>query len=264
MDRRITGWALLADAIPFYPLYALFFADSGMSAAEIAALLAIWSVTGLVAEVPSGALSDRFSRRRVLAAGGLLQAAAYAVWLLAPSFAGFAVGFVLWGIGTSLYSGTVEALAYEGLAAVGAQDRYATLRGHVTAAGHAGQIPAAFAATALVATGGYPLVGWVSVGICLAGALLTWTFPDPPRTADPDGEDEDLGYFATLRSGLGEAVGSRVVRGALVAAALVAGIDALEEFYPLIVGESAEVTLAAVPVVLLVVTVALPGLGRPR
>ncbi|WP_345427225.1 hypothetical protein [Pseudonocardia xishanensis] len=40
------------------------------------------------------------SRRRVLAAGGLVQAGAYAVWLLAPGFAGFAVGVVLWGRGS--------------------------------------------------------------------------------------------------------------------------------------------------------------------
>ena len=237
-----------------------------MSAAEIAALLAIWSVTGLVTEVPSGALSDRCSRRRVLAAGGAVQAAAYTVWLVAPSFVGFALGFVLWGIGTSLYSGTVEALLYERLTELGAQDQYASLRGHVTAATHVGQVPAAFAATGLIAWGGYAAVGWVSVGICLAGAALTWTFPDPPRTSEPPDPDEptatdadlrdtpvdDLGYLATLRAGLAEAVGSRIVRGALLAAALVGGIDALEEFYPLIVGE--RVPVVAVPVVLLVVT----------
>ncbi|MCE0764359.1 MFS transporter [Pseudonocardia kujensis] len=255
--------------MPLYPLYALFFADHGMSGAEISALFAVWSVTGLVAEVPSGALSDRFSRRRVLAAGGVLQAAAYALWLLAPGFPGFVAGFVLWGVATSLFSGTVEALVHEALSAAGAADRYAGVRGLVTAAGHAAQVPSA-AASVLVATGGYALVGWVSVGTCLAAALLTCAFPDPPRAGPPDdgegtedttGETvgdaaEDLSYGQTLRAGLAEAVGSRAVRGALLAAALVGGADALEEYFPLIVGQQESVALVAVPGLLVLVALA--------
>jgi hypothetical protein len=37
------GWAMLADSVPLYPLYALLFADSGLSGAQISALFAIWS-----------------------------------------------------------------------------------------------------------------------------------------------------------------------------------------------------------------------------
>jgi MFS family permease len=244
--------------VPLYPLYALFFADHGMSGAEISALFAVWSATGLVAEVPSGALADRFSRRRVLAAGGVLQAAAYALWLLALGFPGFAAGFVLWGVGTSLFSGTVEALVHEALSAAGAADRYAGVRGLVTAAGHAAQVPSAAAATVLVATGGYALVGWVSVGTCLAAALLTCAFPDPPRSGPGYGVEaaEDLSYWRTLRAGLAEAAGSRAVRGVLLAAALVGGVDAVEEYFPLIVGQQDSVALVAVPALLVLVALA--------
>ena len=245
-----------------------------MSGAEISALFAVWSITALVAEVPSGALSDRFSRRRVLAAGGALQAGAYVLWLLAPGFAGFAAGFVLWGIGTSLYSGTVEALAFEGLSAAGVPERYATVRGLVVAAGHAAQIPSAVAATVLLAVGGYSAVGWVSVGTCLAASLVTCSFPDPPRAGPPPEDDEDdredqeeddgeeepeLSHLGTLRAGLAEAVGSGLVRGAMVAAALVGGIDALEEYFPLIVGQQEGVPLLAVPALLIVVAAAGAG-----
>jgi MFS family permease len=258
-----------------------------MSPPEVAGLFAVWTVTGVLAEVPSGALSDRLSRRRVLAAGGTLQAAGYATWLLAPSFAGFALGFVVWGIGGALVSGTVEALLFESLTDLGEPERYATLRGHVTAAGHLGQIPAAGLATGLVALGGIEAAGWMSVGICLAAATLTCTFPNPPRTADPPEDTaapaspspptggpaptveaapavgaapaatgvpagSEPGYLALLRTGLTEALADRVVLGALIAAALVGGSDALEEFFPLVVGE-AEVPVVAVPVVLLAV-----------
>ena len=52
-----------SDAVPLYPLYALLFTDTGLSGGQISLLFAIWSTVGIVAEVPTGALADRFSRR---------------------------------------------------------------------------------------------------------------------------------------------------------------------------------------------------------
>ena len=90
-------WALLTDLIPIYPLYALFFADTGMSAGQISSLLAIWSAVSLVAEVPAGAVADRVDRRLLIAAAELVRSVGFAVWALWPGYPGFAMGFVLWG-----------------------------------------------------------------------------------------------------------------------------------------------------------------------
>jgi len=81
----------------------------------VSALFALWSLTGFVLEVPSGALADATSRRALLVVAQLLTAAAFAVWVLAPSFAAFALGFALWGVAGALQSGALEALAYEEL-----------------------------------------------------------------------------------------------------------------------------------------------------
>jgi MFS family permease len=196
--------------------------------------------------VPSGALADRFSRRGCLVVAGASQAAGYAVWTVWPSFAGFAVGFALWSLGGALASGAQEALLYEGLAAAGAAEHYAAVQGRVVSAGLVGQIPAAGAATVLYAAGGYALVGWVSVGTCLAAAVVASRLPAPPRD-DADGEG---GYLATLLAGLAEAASSAVVRAALIAAALVGGFDAFEEYFPLLTADLG-VPVGAVAVVML-------------
>src|SRR4051812_17651479 len=238
LARRVVGWALLADLVPLYPLYALLFADAGLSDAEISGLFALWSVIGIVAEVPSGALADRIGRRTALVGGALLAALGFAAWTAAPGLTGFGAGFVLWGLGGALASGAQEALLHDGLSAVGAADRYAQVQGWVGAAGLAAQVPAAGAATVLYVVGGYPLVGWASVGSCLATAVLAARLPEPARgpaatgsaadrsaadgpaadgsVADgTDGSDTDEpGYLATLRAGLAQAVALPAVRRA--------------------------------------------------
>lgn len=280
------AWALVADALPLYPLYALLFVDHGLTEAEISALFALWSAVGIVAEVPSGAVADRWSRRGCLVAGGVLHAAAFAVWMLAPTFGGFAAGFAVWSIGGALVSGAQEALLYDSLAAIGEQERYVHVQGRVTAAGLVAQLPAAGAATLLFTAGGFALVGWVSVGMCLVAALLAARLPEPARrraaeptalrghdvVAPPDptalrgrgGVDdpepagiddaEEPGYLATLRAGVGEAVRSPAVRTVLVAAAVLGGLDAVEEYFPLITADAGApvdlVPLAVVPIVL--------------
>ena len=112
-----------------YPVYALLFADRGLSTAEIASLFVIWSVVSFVAEIPSGALADMWSRRKLYALGEWLTAAGYAVWVVWPSYPGFALGFVLWGLGGALGSGALEALVYDELAAERRTAEYARIAG---------------------------------------------------------------------------------------------------------------------------------------
>lgn len=209
------------------------FAHAGLSAGEITGLFALWSVVGVVAEVPAGALADRYSRRAALAAAGVLQAGGYALWILIPGLPSFAAGFVCWGVAGALVSGALEALLYDGLAWVGAEAHFPVVLGRVTAASLIAQLPAAAGATLLFLAGGYALAGWVSVGCCLGAAALASRLPEPPRRAAGD-EAGGAGYLATLRAGLTQAASRTVVRRLLLVVSLLGGLDALDEYFPLI------------------------------
>ncbi|MEU3273307.1 MFS transporter [Saccharomonospora sp. NPDC006951] len=234
--RLIRWWALFADLVPLYPLYALLFADSGLSEAEISALFALWSLVGVVAEVPTGALADRFSRRTSLVAGGVLQAAGYVLWTAWPGFTAFAAGFALWGLGATLVSGALEALLYDGLAAAGAETHFARVYGQVNALELIAQIPAAGAATVLFVSGGFELVGYASVGMCLLASVIAARLPEPGRRREVEEtpSQPERGFFATLRSGVAEAVATPGVRGVVVVVALLTAVDGLEEYFPLL------------------------------
>jgi len=240
------GWTALGYAAPYYPLYALFFLSTGLTDAEVSGLFALWSVTGFLAEVPAGALADRWSRRGCLVLGSLLEAAGFVAWTVAPGLPAFAAGFALWGLAGALVSGAAEALVYDGLAAAGSTGAYPRVNGWISATELVSQVPTAFLAAGLFAVGGYPLVGWVSVGVCLATAGLALRFPEPPRTA---GDDDGVGG---PRAGVLAALRRPGLLLLVAALALVGGIDAIEEYFPVAAGAWG-VPTAAVPVAVLAV-----------
>ncbi|RIJ76151.1 MFS transporter [Nakamurella silvestris] len=241
---------MLTEIVPLYPLYALLFAATGLTEAQISVLFVLWSVSGMVFEVPSGVLADRFSRRSCLIWAGFIQAAGYLLWIARPDFAGFAIGFLLWSFAGSLTSGAFEALLYDGLARAGAAGHYQRLYGRITSVELLAQLPAAGLATLLFGLGGYPMVGWASVVVCLGGSLVATGFREPPRCdAAPVPDTDALGYLQVLRSGLAQAA-RPLLRGIIFATAFLGGLDAIEEYFPLL-AQGWGIPIEAIPLSLL-------------
>ncbi|MFC8101902.1 MFS transporter [Streptomyces sp. NPDC057363] len=233
--RRLTttlyGYSFLDEFILLYPVYALLFSDTGLSVWQLSSLFAVWSVTGVLLEIPSGAWADAVSRRRLLWLGPLLTAAGFALWVLMPSYGAFALGFVLWGAGGALGSGALEALVHDELDRIGAAHRYARVMGRARSAGLVAVMAAMGLAGPVFAWGGYAAVGAASVLVCLLTAALATRFPEH-RTPVTGGD----GWATTLRAGLAEARADRSVRGALLLVPAVTAVwGALDEYTPLLV-----------------------------
>ena len=236
-----------------YPVYALLFADAGLDTAQISSLFVIWSVVAFVFEVPSGALADAWSRRRLYAAGEFLTALGYALWILWPAYPGFALGFVLWGLGGALSSGTLEALVYDELEAQGRSADYARVTGRAGTVAILAMLAATLLAAPAYAAGGYRLVGWASVAVVALGGFLALRLPEINGTA---GSAEP--YLRTLRDGLRESVRDRRIALAVAVAALVPGFSALDEYLPLLARDHGAPT-AAVPLLFALTALAMAG-----
>ncbi len=91
-------------------LFPLFFAAARMSIAEIGVLSAIYPATWGLAQLVTGALSDRVGRKWLIVFGMWVQAVGIAVVILASAFTGFASGAVLLGIGTAMVYPTLLAV----------------------------------------------------------------------------------------------------------------------------------------------------------
>ncbi|MEZ0157354.1 MFS transporter, partial [Streptomyces griseorubens] len=214
--RRLTttlyGYSFLEEFVLLYPVYALLFSDAGLSVWQISSLFALWSVTAVVLEVPSGAWADAVSRRLLLVVGPLLTGAGFALWVLVPSYAAFAAGFVLWGTGGALCSGALEALVYDELERGGASGRYARVLGRARAAGLVAVMAAMGLAGPVLAWGGHAAVGAASVLVCLLTSVTALRFPEHKVAR----AEERQGWGVALRAGLGEARRDRSVRSALL------------------------------------------------
>ncbi|MFC4059161.1 MFS transporter [Planomonospora corallina] len=188
-------YTFLDDFILLYPVYALLFADTGLSVAEISSLFVIWSLTGILLEVPSGVWADAVSRRTLLILAPLPAAAGFALWVAAPSYWAFALGFVLWGVRGALVSGAFEALVYEELDRLGEARRYAGLIGRAEVAGMCAVALATAAASPVLAAGGYPALGVASVLACLLCAAAGAAFPEHRARRSPAGPGGPAGLI---------------------------------------------------------------------
>jgi MFS family permease len=116
LTRRIFALSFMSEFIVIYPFYVIMFGERGeVSATGIGLLLATWMIVSVLAEIPTGIIADKMSKKWSLVLGHVLQLATFATWLLFPSFWGYAAGFVMWGIGEAFMSGAFQAYLYESL-----------------------------------------------------------------------------------------------------------------------------------------------------
>ena len=90
-------------------LFPLVFAAAGLDLTHIGTLAALYPATWGIAQLVTGAWSDRVGRKWLIASGMWIQAAGIAVTILARSFTGFALGAVLLGVGTAMVYPTLLA-----------------------------------------------------------------------------------------------------------------------------------------------------------
>jgi MFS family permease len=90
-------------------LFPLFFAAAHLSIEAIGALAAVYPATWGLGQLATGALSDRWGRKWMIATGMWLQAIGIGAVILATGVAGFACGGALLGLGTALVYPTLLA-----------------------------------------------------------------------------------------------------------------------------------------------------------
>lgn len=172
------------------PVFVLLPLDRGLSLSELGVAAALQGFVVFALELPTGALADTIGRRRVLLVSMVVSTASIGLFLVAESFAAFALFFVLQGIYRALDSGPLEAWYVDTAMAANADVRIDKGMG---AQGTVMALSVAAGATgsgALIALDPFPRLGAlvtpvaVALAVALAGLVVAALLMDetPPST----------------------------------------------------------------------------------
>ena len=177
------GHRFAGQVVLIYPVYGVMITEN-TSEFAFSTLLALWAASVLVAEIPSGTLADRTSRVRLIGLAGVLKGAGFLTWLVLPNYWGYLLGFALWGVGSTLKSGTEQALLHDTLHFLGRPEWFERIHGRGGAASSSGTIVAFVAGGYLAEHAGFALPLALSALGPWAAAAIAWVgLKDVPRSS---------------------------------------------------------------------------------
>ena len=241
------AYRFVSQLVPIYATYAILITQHGVSPVSLSLLLLSWSISAAVFELPSGVLADQVSRRWLLMSACLVKSGCFVAWIVEPSFWGFMVGFVLWGLASAIRSGAEEALVYDLVGHQGMGRGFERVFGRGAAAGSLGTGIAFLAGGYLVDSVGYTPVLVVSAVSPLLGALfvLSW-----PATGEARRGVTRLSLWRTLTNGTGSVLRSKSLFAVVaVAVALTPIWSSVDEFLGVFLLEKASVSLGFIGLV---------------
>ncbi len=121
------------------PVIVLFYQSNGMTMQDIFTLQAVYSVTLMVLEIPTGYFADIAGRRTSILLGAILGFSGYLVYAVSGGFWEFMVAETILGVGMSLVSGADSAMLYDSLLAAKRDDQYLRYEGRITSIGNFGE-----------------------------------------------------------------------------------------------------------------------------
>jgi MFS family permease len=115
---------LTSGLIFFLPVMAVYYKSIVGSVANVGIVIATFSLSLLIFEIPSGAIADLFGRKTTIILGYILWIIALVVLYFADSMFGLISFSVLDGMASSLFSGADSALIYDTLKEEGKERHY--------------------------------------------------------------------------------------------------------------------------------------------
>jgi len=183
-------------AVEFYrPIMYLFFLAQGLNFTQIAILEAIYNLTTLLGEIPTGYIGDRVGRRNSLLIGTVTIAVTLFGIGLSESFLALAGLYVCWSAGYNFRSGSEDAWLYDTLTDDLSEDEFAHVRGR-------GESAALAVGAGAAIVGGYlgsidlSYPWFVAAAVTGFGAVVLLTLDEPETYKKTD--TDDLSFRRTV------------------------------------------------------------------
>lgn len=137
---KISKWFML-----FMPYIVPFYQDNGLDMHKIMVLQAIYSISIIAMEIPSGYFADVIGRRRTLILGVIMGTIGMGIYSISYGFLGFLIAELVLGFGQSLISGADSALLYDSLLDNQKEKEYIKYEGRMVSVGNVAEAAAGIA-----------------------------------------------------------------------------------------------------------------------
>lgn len=128
---KVAHWFMLT-----MPIVVLFYKDNGLDMSQVFILQAIYSISIVALEIPSGYFADVLGRKNSILAGAILGFLGFFIYSFSYSFIGFVFAEIILGFGQSMISGADSALLYDTLIDNNQEKEYLKHEGGMTSVGN--------------------------------------------------------------------------------------------------------------------------------
>ncbi len=190
------------------PVLMLFYKETGLSTREAFQLKAIYSVTIVLLEVPSGYFADVLGRKLTLVIGSICGALGFVFYSFGYSFWPFLFAEITLGIGQSFISGADSAMMYDSLVVSGREKKYTRFEGKITAVGNVAEAASALLGGVLAEVS-IRLPFYFQIAIASIAIPAALTLIEPERKIFSKGKAGIQHVFSIIRVSLIEKINIR-------------------------------------------------------
>jgi predicted MFS family arabinose efflux permease len=190
---------VLGDLMLWFPIWVVYLQEMrGFSLTQVTLLEGPFWLAMVLAEVPTGAVADRWGRKLSLLLGGIVYAAAMVAFGTAETFGAIFISYLIWAVSSTLVSGADTAFLYESLRALGRGHELQRWLGRAYAGGVAATVAGVLIGAPLAAATSLATPIIASAAIAAIGVLVTLTLREPPHVLEDDGSGKPPAYHALI------------------------------------------------------------------
>jgi MFS family permease len=211
----------------WWPIWVVYLQQQrGLSLTQITLLDTPFFALIVLAEVPTGAVADRFGRKVSLMLGSLMFAIAVFIFGIATNYFVILISYTAWGLAQTFQSGADAAILYDSLKQVGREDEFQRINGRLWALTSTAVLIAILVGAPIADATSLAFPILLSAGIALAAIPVAASMHEPRRPRDADAEP----YLRTVTNGISEAWRTPALRYIM----LFSGVLFMATFAPLI------------------------------
>jgi MFS family permease len=220
------GFAFFNKFLLLTPVYAIFMQQNGLSDFQLSTMFIVSAAATIMGQMPITFITNRIGQRWAMILGQFLKMVAILLWLAWPTYAGFVVGMVLWGLQAGFRSVAFEGLVYDSVAAYGKKREYSRILGRKSTYESVGVALSAFGS--LLMFMGYDWVTWASVASILISMICLLAVPYRANTRPQS--DMPMPMRKLFKSGIRVCMKTPCLMSVMMLALLVANVPYLDDF----------------------------------